>query len=274
MPHLSFQQGHNLLNSQTEPLGCNFASSVPNLSPPGAPIYMDSTSYSVLPSPLSPLNFPPFPLFAPLPSVLSKPFVKDANAKASKFTTPVKDSNVFQSNLNNPLTPVTPLSKKSQEYSIEHLLREPDKNKMFNDQLTPPYSPLYSTVNDDNFHLRVQETLLKTLESGLSSLHHVPAFIHLNNNIKLTLIKKSWLQIFLFSIYQQGVPLDSLSLYIQNVARSNTFQFGTNEANLIEDKLRKLQQAGIDSVEASYLKALAVFSKSKSLKQRIEVFLK
>lgn len=196
--------------------------------------------------------------------MLSKP-VKDINAKALTFITTVKDSNVFPSNLNNPPTPVTPLSKKSQEYSIEHLLRGPDKNKMLNDQLTPPCSPLYSTVNDDNFHLRVQETLLKTLESGLSSLHHVPAFINLNNNIKLTLIKKSWLQIFLFSIYQQGVPLDSLSLYIQSVARLNTFQFAANEANLIEDKLRKLQQAGIDSVEASYLKALAIFSKSKYL---------
>ena len=199
--------------------------------------------------------------------------MKDTNAKAPKFTTPVKDSNVFSTNLNNSLTPVTPLSKKSQEYSIEHLLREPDRNKMLNDQLTPPCSPLYShsTVNDDHFHLRVQEALLKTLESGLSSLHHVPAFINLNNNIKLSLIKKSWLQIFLLSIYQHGVPLDSLSLYMQNVARSNTFQFAANEANLIEDKLRKMQQAGIDSVEASYLKALAVFSKSKYFKQRSEV---
>ena len=215
-----------------------------------------------------PLNFPSFPSFSPLPSVLSTPFMK-----APEFATTVKDSIVFPPNLNNPLTPVQLLSKKSQEYSIEYLLREPEKNKLPYDLLTPSCSPLYSTVNNDNFHLRVQETLLKTLESSLSNINHVPAFISLNNNIKLTLVKKSWLQIFLVNIYEEGVPLDSLSLYMQNVTRSNTSHFATNVANLIEDKLRKLQQAGIDYVEASCLKALAVFSKSKYLKQWSEVML-
>ena len=176
------------------------------------------------------------------------------------------DVKVTPSKIETPSPPITPLSKNSAEYSIDALLKDTnndDKTKInLPTTLTPPQSPQHQII-DPKYNDRVQESLLRILETAISRMYMTPAFRLLSNELKSKLLENCWFHLFLLGIFEVNFPLESLNLYIQNMVKLAPNQVDLFALNKMDFGLRKLFEHNIDETELAFLKDLAVFQPSK-----------
>lgn len=175
-----------------------------------------------------------------------------------------------------PSPPVTPLSKNSAEYSIDALLKHTNTNDEKNTKiplptatLTPPQSPQHHQLIDPKYNDRVQESLLRILETAISRMYMTPAFRVLSNELKSKLLENCWFRLFLLGIFEVNFPLESLNLYIQNMVKIAPNQVDLYALNKMDFGLRKLFEHNIDETELAFLKDLAVFQPSKYFKNKV-----
>ena len=237
---------------------------------PTTPFYFDHPLGSVIPSPMmSPTLLPSFSRFSlfqhmqPTSPIISVQQFRTTTT--SETSSPPKQHT--PPNVKSPPSPVTPLSKKSAEYSIDSLLKatNEERAKEIPPPLTPPNSPYHHELTDTNQNERVQQSLLRILETSIARVHTIPAFQSLPSDLKSNLLEDTWMQVFLLGIHEAGYPMNSLTVYLQNVLKMHQ---GTTIDYLqgltkMEQCLRTLRELAIDPKELAYIKALVLFDPCK-----------
>ena len=235
---------------------------------PGSPFYFEPLC-STIPSPImmSPTllsGFSRFSLFhqAPPPTTpVMQPIQTKTRADTTlpytkQFTPPDKKSP--------PPSPVTPLSKKSAEYSIDSLLKVTNEERTKSQTLlTPPTSPYQQNVADAKYNERVQQSLLRILETSISLVHAIPAFHNLASDLQSNLLEEAWMQVFLLGIHEAGFPLETLTIYLQNVFKVTPGAVDAHSITKLGVGLQKFREIAVDTNELAYLKVLALFDPCK-----------
>ena len=193
------------------------------------------------------------------------------------FNNAQRDTKIVPMKIETPSSPpVTPLSKKSAEYSIEALLKHTTSNTTTNhttcdemkdaavvvtppQSLTPPQSPQHKHLSNAKYNDQIQQSLLRILETAISRMYLTPAFRLLNNELKCKLLERTWFHLFLFGVFEVNFPLESLNLYTQNMIKLNPNQAQLFALNKMDFGLRKLFEHNIDDTELAFLKDMAVF---------------
>lgn len=263
---------HNTMFNPQIPGIINFNTPI---SMPASPIYFfDALSPLPTPSPnlLSPTcvpSFSRFPFFQPTPPCMNRPVVQENKIpqeikKPQSEEPSVDDVNTSSSDIMRPIkincpSPVTPMSKRSAEYTIESLLKVSSDNrpKSTPHLLTPPTSPQQPA--DTRYNEHVPAALLCILENAIACVHTVPAFRDLSNDSKTNVLEDSWMQIFLLGIYESGYPVEPILLYLQNITRlSPAFQ---NYQGLMKLKMsmNMLQEYHVDPTELAYMRTITLF---------------
>ena len=249
----------------------------PNGIPPPPAIsptfYLDALSPLSIPSPTMLFSPTAFPNFSRFP--LSQPQQSPINAKSYvfKFISNVipKETNTKTSpiSIHAPSPPVTPLSKKSSEYSIESLLKIKTNDERIQPihppTLTPPSSPTQMTTHDTQQSERVQESLLRILESAIAKTHTIPAFQDLSSDLKSNILEDSWMQVFLLGIYEIDYPLEQFTTYLQNMMKLLPGFIDFPGLVKMSLALHKLREYGVDKTELAYLRAITIFNPGEGL---------
>ena len=73
------------------------------------------------------------------------------------------------------------------------------------------------------------------------------------------------MQVFLLGIHAAGFPLDTLTIYLQNVFKVTSGVVDAQSIAKMGVQLQKLREVAIDTNELAYIKVLALFDPCKYL---------
>ena len=168
--------------------------------------------------------------------------------------------------------PVTPLSKKASEYSIEFLLKKNFDNKENTNSyslnpscaqarfpvLTPPDSPL-KLVTESQIDQGINEVLYKVLRSSILRIQTIPALHEFSHEVQVKMITDNCLPVFILALHEAFVPVDMVMIYLRNSMFEQPPATSNQILNKIEVALREMKYLGVDSTEIGYMKAMSLF---------------
>lgn len=209
-----------------------------------------------------PTLIPPFsPSFNTLlPSIIPPP-----PPSTQKTPSPPKKDAPHQA----PPSPVTPLSKNSEQYSIDNLLKDkkettpPHANHHPAMLLTPPSSPQYLLYHQMKFNVELEANLMKILEDTIRRVNSVPAFVKMNKDIRSQLLETSWLPLLLLGLFESNFPVQSFISYLLNTVSQRLSPHEIPHLHNISVSLERLRQCSVDKIELDLLKLYVLFNPGK-----------